>query len=103
MPKLTEVCRYIRSKNAGPFWVTVDLFFKDDEAYETFARHPDLSPELVAKLYGVDAGHVKFFHVDRLKTVKISYPRLQPQGWRAERDMHSGQQFTRMLNLELAV
>ncbi|MEA2725650.1 MAG: hypothetical protein QOF70_125, partial [Acetobacteraceae bacterium] len=30
MPRLGDVCRHIRSKNAGPFWITVDLFFRDD-------------------------------------------------------------------------
>ena len=35
MPKLSDVCSHVRSKNAGPFWITVDLFFSDAE---TFAR-----------------------------------------------------------------
>ena len=32
MPKLKDVCRYVRSKNAGPFWVTVDIFFDGEDA-----------------------------------------------------------------------
>ncbi|MCE3290494.1 MAG: hypothetical protein K0R83_2506, partial [Caulobacter sp.] len=33
MPKLREVCRHVRSKVAGPFWVTMDLMFESQEAY----------------------------------------------------------------------
>jgi hypothetical protein len=101
MPKLRDVCRHIRSKNAGPFWVTVDLFFKDDEAYRRYGKDPALSPELFERLYGSKPGEVKFFHVDSLNTVKISYPRTHPQGWRGERDMHSGQQCYPLLDVEV--
>ena len=31
-----------------------------------------------------------------------TYPRPNPQGWKGERDMHSGQQFTRLLELPVA-
>jgi hypothetical protein len=33
--------------------------------------------------------------------IKISYPRPHPQGWRGERDMHGGQQFARLLDVEI--
>ena len=101
MAKLKEVCRYVRSKNAGPFWVTVDLFFDSAESYARYCNHPAIGREAVATLYGVDASAVKRFTVDTLKVVKISYPRSQPQGGMIERDMHSGQQFVRLLDAEL--
>lgn len=101
MPTLNDVSHYVRSKNAGPFWVTVDIFFRTPELYESYKQSPELGSETFAKLYGADAAHVKYFAVDELNVVKISYPRTNPQGWKGERDMHSGQQFTRLLNLEL--
>ena len=101
MPKLRDVCRHIRSKNAGPFWVTVDLFFKDDEAYRTYGADPALSAALFEHLYGAPADEVKVFRIDTLNTVKISYPRTSPQGWRGERDMHSGQQCYRLFDVEV--
>jgi hypothetical protein len=39
--------------------------------------------------------------VESLAMVKISYPRTSPQGGIVERDMHSGQQFVRLLDAEL--
>jgi hypothetical protein len=101
MPRLKEVCRYVRSKNAGPFWVTVDLFFDSADSYAEFHRDPAISADNIAVIYGVDKTHVKRFEVKSLNMVKISYPRTSPQGGVVERDMHSGQQFVPLLELQL--
>lgn len=102
MPRLNDVCRYVRSKNAGPFWVTIDIFFDGAESYDRYADDAAISTPAVAALYGVDPASVRRFKVDTLSVVKISIPRSQPQGGVIERDMHSGQQFVPLLNLDLA-
>ena len=33
MTKLTAITHKIRSKNAGPFWITIDIFCSDDAEY----------------------------------------------------------------------
>ena len=101
MARLQDVCRYVRSKNAGPFWVTVDLFFDSAESYDRYHNHPAIGREAFAELYGVDPAKVKRFTVDSLRVVKISYPRATPQGGVLERDMHGGQQFVRLLKVNL--
>jgi hypothetical protein len=101
MPRLKDVCRYVRSKNAGPFWVTVDLFFDSADSYAEFHGDPAISADNIAAIYGVDKAHVKRFEVKSLNMVKISYPRTSPQGGVVERDMHSGQQFVPLLELQL--
>lgn len=101
MPKVCEVCRHVRSKNAGPFWVTFDFFFDGPENYRKYRDSPSLSPALFARLYGTDPALVKRIPVDDLSIVKISYPRATPQGGMEERDMHSGQQYVRILDVEL--
>jgi hypothetical protein len=103
MTKLREVCRHVRSKAAGPFWVTIDLFFDGAENFDRYHDNPALSAESIAHLYRVDPAQVKRIPVPQLSVVKISYPRATPQGWITERDMHCGQQYVRMLNLELDV
>jgi hypothetical protein len=101
MIRLRDVCRYIRSKNAGPFWITLDLFFDGEDSYARFRDAPALSSEAVAKIYGVDPAHVRRYPVDSLRVLKISYPRAVPQGGALERDMHGGQQYVRLLDVEL--
>lgn len=101
MPRLNEVCRYVRSKNAGPFWVTVDLFFDGPDAYARWRDAPAIGAAAIAALYGVDPVQVKRFAVDELNVVKLSFPRTAPQGGAVERDMHGGQQYVRLLAVEL--
>ncbi|HEY0686565.1 MAG TPA: DUF4387 domain-containing protein [Steroidobacter sp.] len=100
MPSVREVC-HVRSKNAGPYWVTVDFFFDGPDSFERFAGSSAIGPAVFAKLYGIDAGMVKQFRVPKLNILKVSYPRITPQGGEVERDMHSGQQFVRLLDIEL--
>lgn len=101
MPKVRDVCRHVRSKNAGPFWVTFDLFFDGPENYRKYHNSGALSPALFARLYGTDPSLVKRIPVEGLSMVKISYPRATPQGGMEERDMHSGQQYVRILDVDL--
>jgi Domain of unknown function (DUF4387) len=101
MPKLSEVCRHIRSKNAGPFWITLDLSFRDEATFEQYSNAPQLQTEAIAALYGVDPAFVKHFRIADLLVLKISYPRRQPQGGSVERDMHGGQQYVRLLDVKL--
>ena len=102
MPRLADVCRHVRSKNAGPFWVTIDLFFDGED---TFRRHHEdaaISGDAIAAIYGVDPGLVRRFVVETLHVVKITMPRQAPQGGVHERDMHSGQHYVRLLELALS-
>ena len=101
MSKVGEVCRHIRSKNAGPFWVTIDLFFRNEELYRRYRDTPALGPEVIERLYGTDPDQVKRLPVDALRMVKISFPRAKPQGWMGERDMHAGQHYARLLDVEI--
>ncbi|QNA82886.1 DUF4387 domain-containing protein [Sphingomonas sp. So64.6b] len=100
MPKLSDVC-HVRSKNAGPFWITLDLFFADRQAFDLYADDASLGAAAIARLFEVDAGLIKRFALPDLFVVKLSYPRAVPQGGYLERDMHGGQQYVRLLDLEL--
>ncbi|MES2979871.1 MAG: DUF4387 domain-containing protein [Pseudomonadota bacterium] len=102
MSKLEDVCRYIRSKNAGPFWITVDLFFKDKSEFDKHVGSASLTPERLAGVLGAEASQVFCYPVPSLAVLKISYPRKDPQGGVIERDLHGGQQYVRILDLELA-
>jgi hypothetical protein len=101
MPKLVEVCSHVRSKNAGPFWITLDLWFPDRATFDRYAHAAALQPAAVGALYGVESTQVKRFPVPDLLVLKISYPRHKPQGGALERDMHGGQQYVRLLDAVL--
>jgi hypothetical protein len=101
MTQLRDVTRSVRSKVAGPFWVTIDIFFKDRDSYLKYKDSEAISAEKISSYYEVDPSQVKSFKVDNLEMIKISMPRKNPQGGIVERDMHSGQQYVRLLKLQL--
>lgn len=103
MATIKQVCRHVRSKNAGPFWVTFDLFFDGAENYRRYSDSPVLGPQLIQRLYGADPRMVRKYPVPKLHMVKISYARTSVQGGEVERDMHCGQQYVRLLDVELDV
>lgn len=89
MPKLSDIVPKVRSKNAGPFWVTVDVFCGDPATFARVAAALDTAA--VAALYGQPAGLVKRFDIPGLNVVKFSFPRPVVQGSADDRDMHGAQ------------
>lgn len=86
MPELGKLASKVRSKNAGPFWLTVDVFC---DGADSFARVRDgLDDATVARLFGVEPQLLKRFDIPSLNVVKFSVPRPVVQGTRADRDMH---------------
>lgn len=101
MTTLQQACRHIRSKNAGPFWVTIDFFFDGEDNFKRYHASEAIGAQAIAQAYGVDANMVRHYPVPSLNVLKISYPRNGVQGGMVERDMHCGQQYVRLLGIEL--
>ena len=91
MPTIGDLALEVRSKNAGPFWVTMELFMRDEDGYRRVADETFLNEQVVAELYRVDADTIQLFRIPGLKVVKISFPRPVSQGSLRDRDMHAGQ------------
>jgi hypothetical protein len=100
LPRLADLVVKVRSKNAGPFWVTVDVFCGDAA---TFARvSAALDTGAVAALYGQPAQLMKRFDIAELNVVKFSFPRPVVQGSAEDRDMHGAQWAHLLAEAELA-
>src|ERR1044072_4489066 len=57
--RLSDATDVIRSKNAGPFTVTIDLFFADEQRYAAARASALLTVEGVAAAYAVPVDQVK--------------------------------------------
>ena len=86
MESLSEQVLKVRSKNAGPFWVTIDIFCGSKAAFDEISAK--LSTERVAALYKARPETLKRFDIADLNVVKFSLPRPVVQGSREDRDMH---------------
>ena len=89
---LDDVADLIRAKNAGPFWITLDVFLPTDEAFDRVRRSDVMDPVTIGRLYATSPAAVRVFELPAIRAVKISFPRPTVQGSFADRDMHSGQQ-----------
>ena len=86
---LGEQVLKVRSKNAGPFWVTIDVFCGSAEVYARMTQR--IQTEQVARLFDTPLQLVKRFDIADLHVIKFSIPRPVVQGSRWDRDMHGAQ------------
>lgn len=86
MTVLGQLVQKIRSKNAGPFWLTIDIFCGSEAAYTEVTQK--LRTADVAAALGANSQDLKRFDIPSLNVVKISLPRPTVQGARDDRDMH---------------
>jgi hypothetical protein len=96
-----DVAALVRSKNAGPFWQTLDVVLADDETYRLVAESSAIDERVIADLYGVAADDVAIYRLPTIRVVKISFPRPTTQGGVDDRDMHAGQQHVPLAQLVL--
>lgn len=99
MAELGKIVEKVRSKNAGPFWLTVDIFCGSQDAFQRVSH--GLSTDRVAKLFHTDPGTLKRFDIQSLNVVKFSMPRPVVQGTVADRDMHGASYAALVAELEL--
>ncbi|WP_299829114.1 DUF4387 family protein [uncultured Roseobacter sp.] len=86
MAELGTLVTKVRSKNAGPFWLTVDIFCGNAEVYSRVVR--DLKTTQIAGVFHADSQTIKRFDMPDLNVVKFSLPRPTVQGAIGDRDMH---------------
>ena len=98
---LADLAVEVRSKNAGPFWVTMELFMRDADGYRLAADPDYLNENVIASLYGIAAESVQMFRLPELNVVKISFPRPVSQGSLRDRDIHAGQHHVPLAMLEV--
>lgn len=99
MAKLGDIAQKIRSKNAGPFWLTVDVFCGTAEAYQQVAS--GLSTARVATTYGVPLQTLKRFDIADLNVIKFSFPRPSTQGAVDDRDLHGASWSVLLRDIEI--
>jgi hypothetical protein len=99
--RLAEIASLIRSKNAGPFVLTFDIMFESDADYERVRGSGALTPDAFAHLYSCAPEAVRFFECPNARAFKFSIPRPITQGDIGDSDMHGGQQFVALMDIEI--
>ena len=100
MTKLADMAKLIRSKNAGPFSLTIDIMFADQTNYAKVKHSGVIHPAFISKLYRIDINHLKIEFFDAGHAIKISFPRPTVSGSFKDADVFGGQQYGPLVDLE---
>jgi hypothetical protein len=103
MPRLRDLAKLIRSKNAGPFELTFDIMFQDKTTYDQVKSTGVISRQLFSDLYGTPVDQVKFYEYDPAFAFKITIPRPAISGSLEDPDVYGGQQFGPLANLDVPI
>jgi Domain of unknown function (DUF4387) len=101
MARIRDIAQVCKSKNAGPFELTIDVVFDNPAVFEKVKRTGLLSPGLFARLYGVRAEDVLFTVYDAAYAFKATLPRLVPAGDIGDTDVYGAQQHAPLLDVEI--
>ena len=84
--KLKELVKKIRSKNAGPFLLTIDIFCSNKKNFQMVVEN--VTKIEISTLYKIPKEQINIFPIENLNIVKITIPRPNTQGSSKDRDLH---------------
>ncbi len=100
--RLLDVAEVIRSKNAGPYELTLDIIFKEREMFERIVESGRIDAELIARLYCIQPENVLcVVNYAPAHAIKASIKRPVSSGNFEDRDVYGAQQHAPLMDLEL--
>ena len=98
--RLYDLAEVLRSKNAGPLLITLDVIFADAATYHRVVDSEVLSPELIGTLYDIPPGDVQITPFEAANAIKITIPRRGPtSGAPGDRDVYGAQQHVPLIDI----
>ena len=100
MDRLVDLAKVLRSKNSGPFEITLDILFDEVAKYERVVQSDKITKEEIASLYQIsidDITNIVFFK--KALGIKITYNRPISSGTCGERDVYGAQQHAPLFDI----
>ena len=100
--RLRDVASVIRSKNAGPFELTLDILLKDDETFEMLRKADVINAKSIANLYRIpESDVIGIVYFPNARAIKATTVRPCASGALQERDVYGAQQHGPLMSLVL--
>ena len=99
MKKLIDYTKILRSKNAGPLFITFDMIFPSREEMEYVAAR--LTKEQIAKAYDMNVEKIDIIPYGVVNAIKITFPRKHLSGALCDNDIYGCQQHMPLANIVL--
>jgi hypothetical protein len=104
MTKLIDIASVIRSKNSGPYELTLDILFNEHSDFEKVRDGGFINEDLICKLYSVTPDKiVKIVAFAPAKAIKATIVRPICSGDLGETDVYGAQQHAPLLSLEFNI
>ena len=97
--KLSDLADILRSKNAGPYTLTVDFLFDDKSIYEKVKISSSLKENEIARFYKIDPQNVKIYYFDKANGIKVTIPRKISSGSSEDTDVYGAQQHMPLMDI----
>ena len=92
----------MRSKNAGPFTLTIDMIFDSEDIFNKVINSDFFNEQQVANLYNVPALQVKIHDFRSILAIKVTMPRsFASSGSAFDRDVYGCQQHFPLADLDV--
>ena len=102
--KLIDTAKVIRSKNSGPYELTLDIIFKDMKSFEAASAGGAFTKAAIAVLYAVNEDDVlDIVTFPPAKAIKATLKRNVVSGGPGDRDVYGAQQHAPLLELEYEI
>ena len=99
MKKLIDYTKILRSKNAGPLFITFDLIFHNNDDMCSVSER--LITEQIAQAYDVPAEKIDIIVYGVVNSIKITFPRKNISGSLEDTDIYGCQKHVPLANIEL--
>ena len=99
--RLYDYAKVIRSKNAGPFTLTIDVIFDEKEKYEKGFAELNARKNELAELCSTKPGNVQISCLEQIFAIKVSLPRQVSSGGIGDKDVYGCQQHMLLANIEV--
>jgi hypothetical protein len=99
--RLDSIAKVIRSKNAGPCLLTLDVMLPDAAAFAYVTARRDVLRREIARRYGRSENEVVVLAFAPALAVKVTLPRDVVSGDIGDRDVYGAQQHAPLLDIEL--
>ena len=101
---LKDIASVIRSKNAGPYELTLDVILKEREMFDKLKAADVINAQVIARLYKIPVEDVlSIVYFPNALAIKATIVRPLASGNMGERDVYGAQQHAPLVNFEFEV
>ena len=102
--KLRDVASVIRSKNAGPFELTLDVLLKDDESFRLLTENDVINKSVIADLCKIpESDVIAIVYFPNARAIKATIVRPMASGALGEWDVYGAQQHGPLMSYEFDI